>query len=71
MKTKAKQPKHRAKKPSSSQLRIKWVAGGGGWGGVGWGGWGGWFGLGLAWLRFVVDYSTLTLTATIFIYSRA
>ena len=42
--------------------------------GLGWVGWLVWLGLawlGLVWLGFVVGSSTLALTATIFIYSRA
>ena len=60
MKTKAKQQKHRAKKPSSSQVRIKWVAGGWGW--VGWvGGVGGVVGLAWAWVGLALSLTTVHL----------
>ena len=61
----AKDYRRRSKMHFSSQIKVKWMRGQGG-GGLGWGGW-----FGLAWLGFVVDYSTFTLTASIFIYSRA
>ena len=58
-------------KPKTGDPQKKAGAAGWGWGriwgGLGWVGWVGW----LAWLGFVVDSTTLALTATIFIYSRA